>query len=190
MFGFNLGFDQTKYLIEQKKQVIESKARKTLQEEEERKKKQKEKEEIKKVIETTTNNINKIQINFHNSFVNKETQKTYDQIIEQNNKCEYDNIINNQNILLDNSTSCKIIDPEKEVILMETYSQCNNKTILEESSLVNDTTNNLVNMSSTIKEESDEEGYGKEEFVYNDNENNENVYFYLNRMNYFIKRNI
>jgi len=198
MFGFNLGFDQTKYLIEQRKQNIETKARKTL-EEEEKKKKEKEKEEIKKVIETTTNNINKIQINFHNSFVNKETQIAYDQIIEQNNKNEYDNIINNQsninnnlpNNIVSSMLSNSIKNPEKEVILMETYSQSNNKTILEESSLVNETANNIFNMSNTVKEESDKEGYGNEEFIYNDNnENNENVYIYRNRMNYFSKRSI
>ncbi len=46
-------------------------------------------------------------------------------------------------------------------------------------------------MSSTVKEESDEEGYGKEEFNYNDNnENYENVYIYRNRMNYFSKKSI
>ena len=181
MFGFNLGFDQNKYMIEQKKQVIEAKAKKTL-EEEEKKKKQKEKEDIKKIIETTTNNINKIQINFHNSFVNKETQKTYDKIIEQNNKIEYENIINDvsnqtNNLPLEKVFGSSIKNPEKEIILMETYSEANNKTIVEESSVINKTANPLIDMSSTVKEESDEEDYGKENFLYNDNnENFDNVY--------------
>lgn len=172
MFGFNLGFDQNKYLIEQRKQIIEDKAKKALLEEENKKKiKDKEKQDIKKLIETTNNNINKIQINFHNSFVNRQTHQTYDKIIEQNNKFEFDNIIN-QNISiipLSIHLATGSNQNENDIILMESYSQTANKTINEETVLVNDTINNDNNLSETIKvESSDNEDYAKEDFTYVD----------------------
>ena len=181
MFGFNLGFDQNKYLIEQKKQTIETKAKKALQEsEEEKKKKQIQKDEIKKVIETATNNINKIQINFHNSFINKETHKTYDIFIEKNNKIEIDNLVNSK--IVNETASNNITDgiPNNqgtEIILMESYSQNkeNNKTILEENTILYESINNSNYLSKTIKIESEDEDYEKEDFTYYDIDENKEL---------------
>ena len=124
-----------------------------------------------KIIETTSNNINKIQINFHNSFVNKQTHQTYDKIIENNNKIEYDNIINyNLNPL--NSEIVSSTEKENEVIIMDSYYQLDNKTINEEMTIVDDS---VYNITKTIKVDSDSEDYTKEDFSYADFKDINNV---------------
>lgn len=65
----NANFNQAYYEFEKKRQNTENKAKAR-----------------EKLLIEKENQVNKIQINFKNEYVNEKTQKKYDEIIQNNNK--------------------------------------------------------------------------------------------------------
>lgn len=155
-------FDENQYKFEQKRQKIDNSAKE---------KEQKKSEENKK-------NLNKIQINFKNSFVNEQTQQKYDKIIESNNKKNEDRkeldkvkIEEEQRVIREEEEPNNTMDysrdnkggNESEMILIEslaTYKSRLNATNINETVnqtyMARDMDEEIIRVDNTIKEKRNE----------------------------------
>lgn len=93
-------FDPIYYEFEKNRQKTENKAKA-------REKNLKEKE----------NQVNKIQINFKNEFVNEKTQRKYDEIIQNNNKKNYDKLQVKTNIEINQNKNIFLNETEDTYLI-------------------------------------------------------------------------